>query len=179
MAGTISVQEAVRQAKDALGNVPSQEMAAWIATNLGMTVKPVIVTAILGSFLEREHVERMRRTALEMVEKAKAEQSAEKPKGRRKTKASPEQAGLDAGAGQNDYRLSASALQGHLEISEEQRGQKPTAARGCPICNSGDYVFRGRKKIAPNPGEERVILETRHCCRACGHQWKVQAATTD
>jgi hypothetical protein len=79
--------EAVRLAKEALGDVPPQEMAAWIATNFGMTVQPVVVTIMLGSLLEREILERDRLKALELLEQAKAEQAAEKPKGRRKIKA--------------------------------------------------------------------------------------------
>jgi len=54
MPRTISVQEAVWLAKEALGNVPASEFSVWIATNLGLTVNPVIVTVMLGSFLEKE-----------------------------------------------------------------------------------------------------------------------------
>ena len=84
---TVSVQEAVRLAKVALGNVPPQELAAWMATNLGLTVKPVIVTVMLGALLEKEQLEQTRLKALELVEKAKAEQPVEKPKARRNAKA--------------------------------------------------------------------------------------------
>jgi hypothetical protein len=87
MPATISLQEAVRLAKDALGNVSPQELAAWIATNLGLTVKPVIVTVMLGTFLEKEVLERSRLKALEMIEQARAKPAAEKPKRRRKAKA--------------------------------------------------------------------------------------------
>ncbi len=84
MPGPISVQEAVRLAKAAKTEASSQEMATWIAENLGMTVLPGIVTAVLGSFLETEHLERSRQKALELVEKAKAEQAVQKPKVRKK-----------------------------------------------------------------------------------------------
>jgi len=57
MPATIRVQEAVRLAKEALGDVPPQEMADWIATTFGITVQPVIVTVMLGSFLEKEILE--------------------------------------------------------------------------------------------------------------------------
>ena len=58
-------------------------MAAWIASNLGMTVKPVIVTVMLGSFLEKEQVEQIRLKAFELAAKA---EPVEKPK---KAKACP------------------------------------------------------------------------------------------
>jgi hypothetical protein len=56
--------------REALGNVPAPEMAAWIATKLGMTVQPVIVTVMLGSFLEEEILEQSRLKALELIEQA-------------------------------------------------------------------------------------------------------------
>src|SRR5262249_34862114 len=92
-------------------------------------------------------------------EKTKAE-PAEKPKGRSKGKATTEQA--------------TSALQGSSETGEAQKGQKATAGQGCPVCNSGDYVFRGRRAVPPQPGEEGAVLETKRCCRTCGHEWKVR-----
>jgi len=90
MPGALSVQEAVRLAKEAMGGASAQEMAAWIAMNLGLTVKPVIVTVLLGSLQEREILDRSRLKAMDLIEKAKAEQPAEKPKGRvKKAKAVP------------------------------------------------------------------------------------------
>jgi len=87
MPGAISVQEAVRLAKEALSEAPPQELAAWIATNLGLTVKPVIVTVMLGSFQEKEHLERSRQKAMELIEKAKVEEAGEtRARGRKKAK---------------------------------------------------------------------------------------------
>ena len=43
--------------------------------------------------------------------------------------------------------------------------------RVCPKCNSVDYVFRGRKKIAAAEGQPEAT-ETRYQCRACDHGWK-------
>jgi hypothetical protein len=83
MPAKISVNEAVRLAKDALGDVTNKEMSAWIVANHGMNVQPVIVTVVLGWFLEKEILERSRLKAIEMVEQAKAESAAEKPKGRK------------------------------------------------------------------------------------------------
>jgi len=159
----MSVQEAVRLAKEALGEATAPDMAAWIAANLGLTVKPAIVAVMLGSFQEKEHLERARLKAMELIEKAKAE-DAEKPKRRRKATAS----------GRNDCLPSHPALQCPPGNSEEEKSHKPTAARGCPACGSGEYVFRGRKKVAPQPGDEGPVMETKHACRGCGHQWRVR-----
>ncbi len=53
MAVKIKVEDAVRLAKDPLGEAQAADMAVWIAANLRMTVKPVIVTVMRGSFLEK------------------------------------------------------------------------------------------------------------------------------
>jgi transposase-like protein len=53
--------------------------------------------------------------------------------------------------------------------------QQQTARRTCPACGSSDYVFRGRKKIAAEPGQE-AATETKYKCRACGKEWKVRTA---
>lgn len=45
--------------------------------------------------------------------------------------------------------------------------------RTCPECGSGNYVFRGRRKVTDEQGQEAV--ETKYCCRTCGHEWKVRA----
>jgi hypothetical protein len=82
----MSVLEAVRLAQEAVGNAPPEELAAWIAANLGKTVKPVIVTVMLGSLLEKAQLEQGRQRAMELVEKMKAEQEAEKPKGKKRAK---------------------------------------------------------------------------------------------
>jgi len=52
--------------------------------------------------------------------------------------------------------------------------QNQTAKRTCPACGSGDYVFRGRKKIPAEPGQEES-METKYRCKACEHEWKVRA----
>jgi len=145
----VSVQEAVRLAKEALGEAPAPDMATWIATNLGLTVKPVIVTVMLGSLLEREHLERTKQAAMEMIEKAKAEERPKEKKAR---------------AGRTPF---AQAVQCPT-VTGEQTGQKP----GCPTCGSGDYVFRGRKKIA-RP-DEGPVMETKHACRGCGCLWTIR-----
>jgi transposase-like protein len=45
--------------------------------------------------------------------------------------------------------------------------------RSCPECTSREYVFRGRKEIAPEPGKAPAI-ETRYLCKDCGHTWREQ-----
>jgi DNA-directed RNA polymerase subunit M/transcription elongation factor TFIIS len=47
-------------------------------------------------------------------------------------------------------------------------------ARICPTCGSGDYPFRGRKKVAADSQGEAT--ETKYRCKACEHEWKVRAA---
>src|SRR5262245_52345578 len=48
-----------------------------------------------------------------------------------------------------------------------------TAEKRCPDCDSGDYAFRSRRKIAAKPGQPEVI-ETRYRCKACEHEWRVR-----
>jgi hypothetical protein len=51
---------------------------------------------------------------------------------------------------------------------------QPTGKR-CPKCESTNYEFRGRKKIAPEPGETGGgSVETKSRCKACGHVWGVR-----
>ena len=49
--------------------------------------------------------------------------------------------------------------------------QKQTAKRSCPTCGSEKYLFRGRKTIPAENGQE-VAVETRYRCKACEHAWK-------
>jgi DNA-directed RNA polymerase subunit M/transcription elongation factor TFIIS len=47
--------------------------------------------------------------------------------------------------------------------------------KNCPKCGSGEYTFRGRKKIAPEPGQCEVeAVETKYRCKECAHEWKVK-----
>jgi hypothetical protein len=41
----------------------------------------------------------------------------------------------------------------------------------CPKCGSTDYLFRGRKKVAAEPGKPPVT-ETKYRCKGCGHEWR-------
>ena len=50
-----------------------------------------------------------------------------------------------------------------------------TAARTCPKCASAEYLFRGRKRVAPAPGlGGGEAIETKYRCKACGHEWRVR-----
>lgn len=53
--------------------------------------------------------------------------------------------------------------------------EPPITTRTCPECGGRDYVFRGRKKVKPQPGEKEPVLETKYHCRACGCEWKVRS----
>jgi DNA-directed RNA polymerase subunit M/transcription elongation factor TFIIS len=46
----------------------------------------------------------------------------------------------------------------------------PPNDRTCPKCGSGDYQFRGRKKIVGEGKPEAV--ETKYRCKPCGHEWR-------
>ena len=35
-------------------------------------------------------------------------------------------------------------------------------------------MFRGRKRVAPEPGKE-VLTNTKYLCKACGDAWRVRA----
>ena len=144
----VSVQEAVRLAKDAMGEAPAPDMAAWIATNLGMTVKPVIVTVMLGSFMERENLDRTKQKAMELAGQMQAEE-AEKPKGKKAKSCPP----------------AAPAVQ--FRVAEGEKG--------CPACGRGNFVFRGRKFIQADPAKGiEAATETKQACRNCGNQRTVR-----
>jgi DNA-directed RNA polymerase subunit M/transcription elongation factor TFIIS len=55
--------------------------------------------------------------------------------------------------------------------------QSKRPARTCPKCGSDDYVFRSRKKIEVEPGQEAT--ETKYRCRACEHEWKVRVTVKE
>jgi transposase-like protein len=50
--------------------------------------------------------------------------------------------------------------------------EKQVGGRTCPECGSGDYQFRGRKKVAEEGKGEAV--ETKYRCKVCGHEWRVR-----
>jgi hypothetical protein len=62
--------EAVRLAKETLGDVPPQDLAAFVQAQFGVTLNPVIVTVLLASLREREYLEQSKRRVLEAAQAA-------------------------------------------------------------------------------------------------------------
>ena len=56
-----------------------------------------------------------------------------------------------------------------VDPKEVTRMEQPK--RSCPECQSGDYVFRGRRAVESD-GKPATV--TKYRCRACGHEWKEQ-----
>jgi hypothetical protein len=73
-------REAVRQAKDALGDAPAQELAAFIRERYGLAIKPPIVTVILGTFQERDALTRSAQAAEERIQQWRADNPQEAKK---------------------------------------------------------------------------------------------------
>ena len=46
--------------------------------------------------------------------------------------------------------------------------------RTCPALGSENYLFRGRKKIPAEAGQEEA-METKFRCTVCEHVWKERA----
>lgn len=42
--------------------------------------------------------------------------------------------------------------------------------RTCPECGADKYLFRGRKKIPAEAGQEEA-METKYRCEVCEHVW--------
>jgi hypothetical protein len=73
----IGHKEAVRLAKKRLGEATAQELAAYIQEAFGLTIRPPIVTVLLGTFLERAALDRSAQEARERIERWKAENPEE------------------------------------------------------------------------------------------------------
>ena len=80
MQQSLTHKEAVRLAKDKLGNATAHELATYIQENFGLTIKPATVTVLLGAFQERAMLDRSGQAALEMIEQWKAENPEEATK---------------------------------------------------------------------------------------------------
>ena len=57
--------DAVRSARERLGAVSSQEMADYIAAEFGIRLQPAIVSVLLGTLAEREHLAALRQRGRE------------------------------------------------------------------------------------------------------------------
>jgi hypothetical protein len=54
-----------------------------------------------------------------------------------------------------------------------QMRQHAAGGRVCPKCGGGDYLFRGRTTVAPQPCQEGgAVVETKYACKGCGHEWR-------
>ena len=70
--------EMVRMASGELGgNSSPLELAAFIECRYGMQIKPVIVTILLGSLQEQEHLARVRQLAREVAEQGQIEAASQ------------------------------------------------------------------------------------------------------
>jgi transposase-like protein len=48
----------------------------------------------------------------------------------------------------------------------------PLVTKKYPNCESSDYRFRSRRKVADEHGE---AVETKYRCSACGYEWRVRS----
>ncbi len=76
--------EAVRRARQDLGEADSEAMARYIEARFGMMMKPAIVAVLLGSLRERETLEQVRRKAQAEMERLRAKQAEEDRPGKKK-----------------------------------------------------------------------------------------------
>jgi hypothetical protein len=76
----IGDKEAVQLAKERLGEATAQELAAYIQEAFGLTIRPPIVTVLLGTLLERAALDRSAQEARERIERWKVENPEEAKK---------------------------------------------------------------------------------------------------
>ena len=100
MRNATAQREAVRLAKERLGETTSEEMADYIRETFGLTIRPFIVSVLLGTLREREELERTNKAVRQRLEAWKGENPEEarklaatarrKEAARRKAKAAQE-----------------------------------------------------------------------------------------
>ena len=73
--------EAVRLARERLGEAPPAEVAAFVEANFGLTIQPAIAAVLLASLRERESLQASQARALATIEQARAEQKPRRKKG--------------------------------------------------------------------------------------------------
>jgi hypothetical protein len=78
--------EAVRLAREHLGEAPAQELAHFVEVKYGLKLKPAIVTVLLASLREREQLQASKQRAQELLARARAEQAGAQA-GRRRASA--------------------------------------------------------------------------------------------
>jgi hypothetical protein len=105
-------------AKERLGNALPQELAAYIEETFGLTIKPPIVTVLLGSLLERAALDRSALEAREKIERWKTENPLEAKKidaaAKRKEAARRKKAGIASDQGAESSAATRPAEQ-HVE----------------------------------------------------------------
>jgi hypothetical protein len=77
MQAGIGHKEAVRLAKERLGDASAQQMTAYIQEAFGLAIRPPIVTVLLGTLLERAALDRSAQEARERIDRWKAENPEE------------------------------------------------------------------------------------------------------
>jgi hypothetical protein len=88
MAEGMSKLEAVRLARQELGEAAPAELADFIGRRFGLVLLPAVVSILLASLRERELLGVTRQKAQEMVEQARAELAqAEQARGKGRKKA--------------------------------------------------------------------------------------------
>ena len=70
----ITHKEAVRLAKERLGEAPAAEVAAFVEATFGLKLQPAIVAVLLASLRERESLQDSKARAMATIEQARAEQ---------------------------------------------------------------------------------------------------------
>ena len=68
--------EAVRLARERLGEAPAAEVAAFVEANFGLKMQPAIVAVLLASLRERESLQASKSRAMAMIQKARVEEAA-------------------------------------------------------------------------------------------------------
>jgi hypothetical protein len=80
MQKAMAQKEAVRAAKEKLGEATNEELSAYIREAFGLTIQPFIVAVLIGTGKEREELDRTNRAAREKMERWKAENPEEAKK---------------------------------------------------------------------------------------------------
>src|SRR5262249_52610850 len=68
--------EAVRQARERLGEAPPAEVAAYVEANFGLKMQPAIAAVLLASLRERESLQASQARAMATIEQARTDQAA-------------------------------------------------------------------------------------------------------
>jgi hypothetical protein len=80
MQEVLTPKEAVRLAKETLGETTAKDMAAFIQENFGLTILPPIVTVLLGAIQERAALDHTGQVAYEKIQQWREENPEEAKK---------------------------------------------------------------------------------------------------